>query len=71
MMVVCNWFLVPSLTPKYYTMWVVDTDFRVIISSEPVPGIAPLEYWQPFKNKTLRIFDLKKRRIKTFLESVK
>jgi predicted glutamine amidotransferase len=47
------WFPEPNATPKYYTMHVHAEADLFVVSSEPVPLLAPLETWTPVRNRTI------------------
>lgn len=57
-LIVCNWFPANSPTPHYYTMHLYQDDKITVVSSEPIPQIAPIGAWHSIKNRTIMILPI-------------
>jgi glutamine amidotransferase len=53
---VCNWFMEPNPSPRYYTMHLASTAEALIVASDPVIDLAPAAQWEAVKNRTIMAF---------------
>ncbi|MGO8672658.1 MAG: class II glutamine amidotransferase [Capsulimonadaceae bacterium] len=52
---ICNWYPLSSGTPEYYTLYCCSAGGLLLVSSEPILGIAGVDRWTALPNGSLSV----------------